>query len=114
MEQLLASLSFKTCNQRAFEATLQRRYEFESAKKQHMKSKFGTKIPYTGPNIHNICEPQCQQLSKIKDSDIRMANILKNYEETQRELAIKAMEKRRKTSKKRRKLGLYGKFMSFV
>lgn len=110
VEQLLASLSFKTYNQRAFETTLKRRYEIEDAKKLHIKSKYGTKLPYAGPNINNLCELQCEQLNKIKDSDLRMAKILRTYEETQRELAMKQIQKQKRSKKKNCKIyGLHSK-----
>ncbi|XP_037824871.1 protein OPAQUE1-like [Lucilia sericata] len=86
VEQLLASLTFKACNQRSIQAKEQRRHEIEVARREHKKSAYGTKVPFSGPDIHNLCAPKCAPLYNAKDADMRMSKILQMYEEANREL----------------------------
>lgn len=81
----MASLTFKTCNQRSIQAKEQRCHEIEAARKEHKKSAYGTKVPFTGPDIHNLCAPKCMPLYNAKDADMRMSKILQIYEEANRE-----------------------------
>ncbi|KAI8114704.1 hypothetical protein FF38_11181 [Lucilia cuprina] len=87
VEQLLASLTFKACNQRSIQAKEQRRHEIEVARREHKKSAYGTKVPFSGPDIHNLCAPKCAPLYNAKDADMRISKILQMYEEANRELA---------------------------
>lgn len=83
----MASLSFKTCNQHTIQAKDQRQAEIDSARKLHKKSAFGTKVPFAGPNINNICAPKCAPLYSAKEADLRMSKILQMYEQGNREMS---------------------------
>ncbi|XP_065362097.1 uncharacterized protein LOC135955666 [Calliphora vicina] len=106
VEQLLASLTFKTCNQRSVQAKEQRHHEIEAARKQHKKSAYGTKVPFPGPDIHNLCTPKCMPLYNAKDADMRMSKILQIYEEANRE-SLKPKQFRKKGSSKHSQVAAY-------
>ncbi|KAM7356201.1 uncharacterized protein ACRADG_002005 [Cochliomyia hominivorax] len=101
VEQLLASLTFKNCNQRSVQDKDRRLAELESARKLHKKSAYGTKVPFSGPDVHNLCKPKCTTLYTAKDADLRMSKILQMYEEGQREISKpKSLKKKSGISKK--------------
>lgn len=87
MEQLLASLTFTTCNQHSLKAKDQRHQQLEESRKYHKKSAYGTKIPFSGHDINNLCASKCAPLYNVKDADLRMSKILQMYEEANREIS---------------------------
>lgn len=85
MEELLASMSFKQCNDRVRWDQQRRRDDLKRNRLDYDKSKYGVNVPFYGPNAANICEPRCLPLFTAADADHRMMKILKMFEEASRE-----------------------------
>ncbi|KAI9575227.1 hypothetical protein GQX74_013608 [Glossina fuscipes] len=85
VEQLLASLSYKQCNDHSQEGNRQRIHQISSAKKHFEGSKFATQIPYAGLDMYNLCAQKYQTLFSEKDADRKMAKILQMYALAHRE-----------------------------
>ncbi|KAL9898314.1 uncharacterized protein ACN427_006518 [Glossina fuscipes fuscipes] len=85
VEELLASMTFKQCSDRAFEVNSQLAMNAQYAKLRFNDSAATTQIPFAGPSIYNLCEPKCVALYSERDADRKMAKILHMYEEACRE-----------------------------
>ncbi|XP_061393810.1 uncharacterized protein LOC133329349 [Musca vetustissima] len=81
VEALLASMTFKTCTERVRKAHDFRQQQIKEGRKQFEKSAHGTRVPFSGPNLHNSCRVKCLPLYNEKDADRKMNKILRMYEE---------------------------------
>uniref|UniRef100_A0A1A9WW80 Uncharacterized protein n=1 Tax=Glossina brevipalpis TaxID=37001 RepID=A0A1A9WW80_9MUSC len=80
VEELLANLRFKQCNDHSQEINRQRNLRTHLAKKDFIKTEFATKIPYSGLDMYTTCSRKCQTISSEKDADRKMAKILRMYQ----------------------------------
>uniref|UniRef100_A0A1B0A8D1 Uncharacterized protein n=1 Tax=Glossina pallidipes TaxID=7398 RepID=A0A1B0A8D1_GLOPL len=81
VEQLLASMAFKQCNDRARQVNRGRSIRAQYDKVLFADSFRATQIPFAGPNVCTFCESKCVALYSERDADRKMAKILNMYEE---------------------------------
>uniref|UniRef100_A0A1B0A8D2 Myosin motor domain-containing protein n=1 Tax=Glossina pallidipes TaxID=7398 RepID=A0A1B0A8D2_GLOPL len=98
VEELLSSISFKDCADRAREGHRVKALRTREGVTRHKESAFATLLPFYGPNVYNLCVPECTHYYKERDADRKMAKILRMYEIANR-LDPKVTKLRAKNSK---------------
>uniref|UniRef100_A0A1A9WWN4 Uncharacterized protein n=1 Tax=Glossina brevipalpis TaxID=37001 RepID=A0A1A9WWN4_9MUSC len=78
VEKLLASIAFKRCTDR--EWYRQNALRVLESKARNKNSVFATLLPFRGPNVYQLCAPECLRIYNERDADRKMAKILRMYE----------------------------------
>uniref|UniRef100_A0A1B0C6M2 Uncharacterized protein n=1 Tax=Glossina palpalis gambiensis TaxID=67801 RepID=A0A1B0C6M2_9MUSC len=84
VEELLSSISFKDCTDRARESYRHNALRARQSVARHKQSAFSTLLPFYGPNMYNLCLPECTHFYNERDADRKMAKILRMYDTASR------------------------------